>query len=239
MESARAEVIVAHAEVIVAHTVTRALWQAKSVDTDQLVGAYGAEVVVRAGEALYVPAWWAYQIYFEEEEVMTSTDEHATALAVSVVTSWDASTRFSELPLRPSLRVCYPNCPLPSPIAYVPAKRSKTASRLIGCQTRHACQVELARDVHNLVADTLGTAQHVQSFMRALCLQMDALGDTHTGSAELVGRRGWEVADRVRPSDVAADAWSGLLQWIFWRLSLLLGPHQVAPFVRDLGSASL
>lgn len=160
---------------------------AATYDTSTLATKHGAKVVLHPGDALFLPAWWWYQIQFEE----TCGDE----LGISVAMVWDAAGRFSTLA----------TLPVPPPL-----------------------RIELARQLEIVISDALGDApEHVLPMMRALRLQ---LGEPPPPPVT------WSHVEAQCPSYVPVGEWVGLFEWIVWKLSLLLGAHQLAAFVRDLCS---
>ena len=178
------------------HPMDRCVLQPKAATS--ALDECGAEALLGPGEALYLPAWWSYQVLFE-------APSDADELAISVSVLWDAAPRLAAggfaLPLLPAFRV------------------------------------ELSRTLEVLVADCLGSPQHVAPFLRALRQQLveAAAGAEAGAAAELV-----ELAEgegEAPPAGVEPTAWVGLLEWVPWKLSLLLGPHQVAAFVAEASSA--
>ena len=60
------------------------------------------------------------------------------------------------------------------------------------------------------------------------------VGDAN-GQGEAVGE--WRALHACRPSHVDAEVWGGLFEFVLYKASLLLGGHNVRPFVEDLCAA--
>ena len=48
------------------------------------------------------------------------------------------------------------------------------------------------------------------------------------------GAEVWEALEGARPAEVQRGVWLGMFEFVAWKLTLLMGPHQLLPFARDL-----
>jgi hypothetical protein len=106
-----------------------------------------------------------------------------------------------------------------------------------------AMVVELARQLEYLVTDCLADcARHVPAFFAALLATLDA-AEERAARACVAGRRrdlgcvgeaAREVAQTSRPPDVPPAVWRGLLEFVPWKLALLVGAAHMRAFAVDL-----
>ena len=92
---------------------------------------------------------------------------------------------------------------------------------------------QVCRQLEYLISDCLDDkAHHVPRFFHALRAQLDAIirGESCAGG----GHVQWSRLNTLRPADIDGLTWSGLFEFVVWKLSLLLEARQVAPFVEDM-----
>ena len=58
--------------------------------------------------------------------------------------------------------------------------------------------------------------------------------DLSGDGADESGEVAWAALEAARPAEVRQDVWCGMFEFVAWKLTLLLGPHQLLPFARDL-----
>ena len=88
---------------------------------------------------------------------------------------------------------------------------------------------ELARQLEYLISDCLhDRAHHVPRFFASLLAALEA------GRSTSAIRDVHSALLRQRPDDVAAAEWTGLFQFVVWKLAMLVGPRAMVSFVHDL-----
>jgi hypothetical protein len=157
--------------------------------------ARGTLVTLRAGDVLFVPAYWWHEVVtgpLRPGELAVSVNFWYSAM--DMITS-------SALPLRPPLRV------------------------------------ELARQLEYLISDSFGDAgRMVPAFLAAVRAQVEATVTSPSPPAH--GHSCWAEMEARRPARVRAADWSGLMEYVLWRMLLLLEPQHVRPFLADLCDAA-
>jgi hypoxia-inducible factor 1-alpha inhibitor (HIF hydroxylase) len=97
---------------------------------------------------------------------------------------------------------------------------------------RPPLRVELARQLEHLISDSFGDAgRMVPAFLAALRAQVEATVAAPRANAN---QPWWPELDARRPSGVRAADWAGLMEYVLWRLLMLLEPQHVRPFLADL-----
>ncbi|KAL1520571.1 hypothetical protein AB1Y20_022147 [Prymnesium parvum] len=148
----------------------------------RFAGARSCEVVLRAGEVLFLPAFWWHEVLTE--------DIPPNELCVSVNFWFDVDLEKKlSIPLRPAMRL------------------------------------ELSRELEKLVGLVCGT-RHTAAFLEALIQQQR---EVQSGICRV-------LPNEHPPLGVDSCDWGRLLDFVLWKAALLLGPHQVLPFLENLCS---
>ena len=121
----------------------------------------------------------------------------------------------------------------------------------------HSGRVELAYQLEMFLADSLGSARYVSTFLCGMQAQLRQLqplpsGKGHAEAAEFPIEKtaseistseistpeapgmGWEAIQACCPPSVPPAEWCGLCEYVVFQGSLLLGPQQLLPFLVDL-----
>lgn len=102
---------------------------------------------------------------------------------------------------------------------------------------RPPLRVELARQLEYLISDSLGDAgRMVPAFLAAMRAQVEAAVAAPSPPAH--GQPWWPELHARRPAKVRAADWAGLMEYVLWRLLLLLESQHVRPFLSDLCDAA-
>ena len=214
----------------------------------RLADAKGCEVVLRAGEALYIPAWWWH-------EVETLPTTHEIDISVSVDFRFDLRDHLElphTLPIRPGLRF------------ELARHLELTVARALGDDPRcvpHFMRAALAQlELTGTPADGSRppidepTQESKQISPGLYSKWFVAMGgdpedipeppeprDAGEPKAEpepeppiYAAGMAWPELEKRRPQGVDVRAWEGLFELMLWKLSLLLGAHQALPFMRDM-----
>lgn len=165
--------------------------------------ASGVEVILEAGECLFLPAYWWHEVTTLDSNGdcddyplggdLSSWEDRDLCVSVNF---WFSASRMllqPEFPLGPAMRL------------------------------------ELARQLEYLISDSLDDAPyHVPAFFGSVHRQL-----TQLLSSSLDERRkqhGWPALIAGLPAGVPPRAWLGLFEFVLWKARLLLGTTGVVPF---------
>ena len=102
-------------------------------------------------------------------------------------------------------------------------------------------RLELARQLEVVICDALDEPLHVLPFLRGLRAALTALSSGSGGGSvggdspeDATGAVAWPALEAERPHTVKVRDWEGLFEYVVFKGSMLLGAHQLLPFVVDL-----
>lgn len=166
-----------------------------------------SEVVLGPGQVLFLPAYWWHEVLTLEPEPMPLGNECRTVEGGADNLVVSVNFWFAAV-----TRLLTPTRPL------VPSM-----------------QCELARQLEYLISDSLADRAHlVPTFLRALTAGMEAVRAHASEGVQSVAAAASEALQAHRPSEVQADDWSGLFEFVLIKLSLLIGHRHVLSFCHDL-----
>ena len=227
--------------------------------TASRVEEWGCEVVVEAGDLLFVPAWWWYVEIIDVEADASDPDEPLVA-GVSFV--FDATHRYTELtrlPIQPSLRfelarqleVVVADClgsmgHIETFFAALRGEMQISGFSLLPQPNADGATEMLSPPVNEWRAN-FGEAPWVPPPLteEELAAQEEARKKAEEEQAALEEQAAraaeaaaaappWMVFESMRPRDVDEREWEGLFEYVVLKSSLLLGPQNVLPFVKEM-----
>ena len=98
-------------------------------------------------------------------------------------------------------------------------------------------RLELARQLEVVICDALDEPFYVLAFLRGLRAALTALasgGGGRDSAEDSTGASPWPALEAERPHTVKVRDWEGLFEYVVFKGSMLLGAHQLLPFVVDL-----
>ena len=102
--------------------------------------------------------------------------------------------------------------------------------------------VELSRQLEYLVTDCLrDCAHHVPTFFTAIRMVLEEVSDRAKSSSQSKQRTSTPLtitalaaATASCPRDTSQVVWSGLIEFVLWKLALFVGTRNVRAFIDDL-----